>query len=92
MKKFFKLMVFILVLTFSVGTIALADDTKYESIEGPDIDLDDDVSTDVGGDDNGENEDSTTGGKLSLQMIVTLIAAVAGAIISIVAFFLKGRR
>lgn len=92
MKKFFKLMVFILVLTFSVGTIALADDTKYESIEGPDIDLDDDVSTDVGGDDNGENEDSTTGGKLSPQMIVTLIAAVAGAIISIVAFFLKGRR
>ena len=92
MKKFLKLMAFIMVLTFSIGTIALADDTKYESIEGPDIDLDDDESVDIGGENEGVNEETTIIEKLSPQMIMTIVVAVTGIIVSIITFFLKGRR
>ena len=89
MKKILKLMIFIMVLTFSIGTIAFAEETKYESIEGPDIDLDDDETTDIGGEDGGKED--ATDGKLSLQMIVTIVVAAAGAIASVIAFFLKGK-
>lgn len=91
MKKILKLMVFIMVLAFSIGTIAFAEETKYESIEGPDIDLDDDETTDIGGEDGGKDDETVTGGKLSPQMIVTIVVAAVGAVVSVIAFFLKGK-